>query len=199
MIKYTPYCYVLGWSKLSKYYYGVRHARNHFCIYDTGCHPDDLLISYPTSSKVVRTLIKEIGDPDIKQIRKTFSDAESAVRWESRVLKRLDVLHNDMWLNKSNNKSMIISREDCSKRSKGKMNGRYQAFIVSAEYKGSVSTYTFDGPSPVMDAKKFGLTAAKQSLLKQGGEWIVSEKGTRSRSRHPFKKGTRVTVALINS
>ena len=38
----TPYTYLIGWSKLDKWYYGCRYGIN--------CHPDDFWKTYFTSS-----------------------------------------------------------------------------------------------------------------------------------------------------
>jgi hypothetical protein len=61
---YIPYTYVIGWSSLQKYYYGVRYAKN--------CNPLDLWVSYFTSSKRVAHYREKFGEPDIIQIRKTL-------------------------------------------------------------------------------------------------------------------------------
>ena len=34
----TPYTYLIGWSNLNKFYYGVRYGK--------GCHPSDLWVKY---------------------------------------------------------------------------------------------------------------------------------------------------------
>lgn len=86
------YTYLIGWTELNKYYYGVRYSKD--------CHPSDLFVKYFTSSKQVHKLMKQ-SEPDIIQIRKTFSTVEQAVKWESTVLRRLDVIHNDLWLNQN--------------------------------------------------------------------------------------------------
>ena len=91
---YIPYCYLIGWSKLNKYYYGVRTAKN--------CNPSDLFVSYFTSSKQVKRMIRDNGNPDIIQIRKTFLDKDSATKWESKVLKRLNVKNRTDFLNLCN-------------------------------------------------------------------------------------------------
>lgn len=75
---YIPYTYLIGWSDLKKYYYGVRYAK--------GCDPSDLWVDYKTSSKVVHRIAEEHGDPDIMQIRKTFDNARDAREWEHKVL-----------------------------------------------------------------------------------------------------------------
>lgn len=105
---YTPYTYLIGWSHLQKYYYGVRYAN--------GSHPKDLWVSYFTSSKLVKSYREEFGDPDIIQIRKTFLNSNEARVWEHKVLKRLNVMKEDKWLNKTDNIS--FSTETSIKASK---------------------------------------------------------------------------------
>jgi hypothetical protein len=95
MYIYSPYTYVIGWSSLQKYYYGVRYAKN--------CNPSDLWVSYFTSSKQVDHYRKKFGEPDIIQIRKIFTDVDKARLWEHRVLKKLDVTNNNKWLNQTDN------------------------------------------------------------------------------------------------
>jgi len=98
-----PYTYVIGWTHLNKYYYGVRYARK--------CNPADLWITYFTSSKYVQQLRKKEGEPDIKEIRKTFDDSQSARLWEYKVLKRLNCVKDPKWLNQSNAGETFFSSE----------------------------------------------------------------------------------------
>lgn len=88
---YTPYTYLIGWSKLDRWYYGARYRK--------GCHPSDFWNPYKTSSKHVAAFIKEHGDPDIIEIRKTFSTSKETRIWESKVLKRMKVIRSKRWLN----------------------------------------------------------------------------------------------------
>lgn len=92
---YIPYTYLIGWSTLNKWYYGVRFAK--------GSSPSDLWVTYFTSSKTVKQYRKEYGEPDVIQVRRTFSCASAARTWETRVLQRLNVVESTMWLNKTNN------------------------------------------------------------------------------------------------
>lgn len=91
MIK--AYTYLIGWSKLNLWYYGVRYKK--------GCAVDDLFVSYFTSSKVVHSLMFIHGLPDVKQIRKTFLSIKQALLWEQKVLRRIKVLKNEKWLNQN--------------------------------------------------------------------------------------------------
>jgi hypothetical protein len=90
-----PYTYLIGWSNKNKFYYGVRWAKD--------CDPNDLWVSYFTSSKHVHNFINEHGEPDIIKIRKTFTSPHLARIWESRVLKKLNVCSNEKWINRTDN------------------------------------------------------------------------------------------------
>lgn len=92
--KHTPYTYLIGWTKHNKWYYGRRTSSK--------CHPSELWITYFTSSKHVANFRRQFGDPDVLQIRKTFQNAKKCCLWESKVLKRLDAQHSDLWLNQKN-------------------------------------------------------------------------------------------------
>lgn len=92
---YTPYTYLIGWTEINKWYYGSEYKNNRKGI----AHPDNLWRTYFTSSKLVQKIRNQYGEPDIIRIRKIFRDADSAISWESRVLQKMKVVNNDMWLN----------------------------------------------------------------------------------------------------
>jgi hypothetical protein len=89
-----PYTYLIGWSKLDKWYYGVRYSKH--------ARTDELWVKYFTSSKHVARFRNKHGDPDVIQIRKIFETAEIAIAWEQSVLKRLNVEKNPRFLNAKN-------------------------------------------------------------------------------------------------
>lgn len=97
----TPYTYLIGWSKLNKWYYGVRYRK--------GCSPSELWLEYFTSSQVVKQFRKLNGEPDIIVIRKIFKDVDSARHWERKVLKRLNVVESDKWLNQTDSISIKLN------------------------------------------------------------------------------------------
>ena len=98
-----PYTYLIGWSSLEKFYYGVRFAKH--------CSPDDLWKKYFTSSKVVEDFVKTHGDPDIIEIRNTFDDVDKARLWETKVLKRIRAKDRKDFLNQTDNISINVSPE----------------------------------------------------------------------------------------
>lgn len=110
----TPYTYLLGWTKENLYYYGVRYKKN--------CHPNELLNNYFSSSKAVKKLINEQKMPDVVQIRKIFTTSEQARLWESKVLRRLKVVNDKKWINKTDNISIKpqLGKENAMYGKKGK-------------------------------------------------------------------------------
>lgn len=93
-----PYTYLIGWTALNKFYYGVRYAKK--------CIPDELWKTYFSSSKVVKNMRTLHGEPNIIQVRKKFTSVTEARHWEHRVLKKLKVTKSDSWLNQTDNKSI---------------------------------------------------------------------------------------------
>lgn len=87
-----PYTYMIGWSQLDKWYYGVRYANKLPAENDLWC-------VYFTSSKYVAELRVQHGDPDVIIIDREFKTAEDAISYEEQKLKELNVLHESKWLN----------------------------------------------------------------------------------------------------
>lgn len=121
---YTPYTYLIGWSKHNKFYYGVRFARN--------CHPNDLWKTYFTSSKHVKRFRKENGDPDIIEIRKTFTNSPMKAKiWEEKVLRRMNVIKSQQWLNKNINGKFLKE----GPQTKEHVNKRVSLSLITRELK----------------------------------------------------------------
>lgn len=98
----TPYTYLITFFNPDtwkvQYYYGVRYAK--------ACHPNDLFVTYFTSSQRVKSLIKQYGQSCFHvEVRKIFPDTHEgrlqAVKWEKRVLRRLKVHKRTDFLNQS--------------------------------------------------------------------------------------------------
>jgi hypothetical protein len=107
-MQHVPYTYLIGWTNLNKWYYGIR--------YKDGCNPDELWKVYFTSSKLVKQLRISHGEPDIIEIRKTFSDKIKANIYEAKVLRRLKVIKKDKWLNQHYNGVIIIKDNNVRKK-----------------------------------------------------------------------------------
>jgi hypothetical protein len=93
MSKY--YTYLIGWKNLNKWYYGVKYSKD--------SDPEKFWKEYFTSSSHVNNMRQKNGEPDVVQIRKIFDDPQKARMWEHRVLKRMKVVINENWLNKTDN------------------------------------------------------------------------------------------------
>lgn len=94
MESHIPYTYLIGWSELNKYYYGRRTAKN--------CNPSELWKTYFTSSRLVKQFRLDNGEPDIIQVRRTFTDKKKCSLWECKFLERINAQHNSKFLNQRN-------------------------------------------------------------------------------------------------
>jgi hypothetical protein len=121
-----PFTYLIGWSHLDRWYYGVRYAN--------GCHTSDLWTTYFTSSTIVKEFMKEHGQPDIIQVRRKFDTEAAAIRYESRILSRLKVLSSDKWLNR--NVAGAILMDDTTK---GKIGTSMRGKVKSEEHRRKIS------------------------------------------------------------
>lgn len=98
-MNYVPYTYLIGWSSLNKWYYGVEYS-----LKTKIANPRNLWVRYFTSSRIVENFRNVYGEPDVIQVRKTFSTGtdlekmESAATWEKKVLSRINLL-DSKWLN----------------------------------------------------------------------------------------------------
>jgi hypothetical protein len=109
----TPFTYLIGWPDLNLWYYGVRYAK--------GCHPKDLMTTYFTSSKYVHAIIAKHGLPPVARSRRTFKTAKAALIWEQKVLRRLKVLGESKWLNKSIGGAVYYDEEVLAKMREAKL------------------------------------------------------------------------------
>lgn len=94
----TPYTYLIGWTKLGKYYYGVRYSKN--------CDPSDLWTTYYTSSRHVHQFHLEHGEPDLIRVRKKFDTKEQAILHEHTVLRRMKAVERLDFLNRTYNRGI---------------------------------------------------------------------------------------------
>lgn len=98
-----PYLYAVGWTSLNKFYVGVRYAK--------ACHPSELWNGYYTSSRYVKDLAREYGDPDYLDILGTYSTPQEAVDAEVEALEKFGLhLHPD-FLNKSAGRAISFDAE----------------------------------------------------------------------------------------
>ena len=103
------YTYLIRHRPSGKVYYGFR------CANRVEPH-EDLWKHYFTSSPKIQQLIEETGaDSFDTEIRRVFETKEQAVSWETRVLTRCKVLHDDRWINQ-NVAGYIVPTEESRKK-----------------------------------------------------------------------------------
>lgn len=99
-----PYCYLIGWPRLNKFYYGVK--------FGIDANPETFWKTYFTSSILVAQYRQQYGEPSIIEIRKIFdpniyksldSAQLAAIRHENTVIRRMNMVLEEKYLNCSNN------------------------------------------------------------------------------------------------
>lgn len=89
---YTPYCYLLRHKRTGLVYYGSKSSSD--------SHPAFFMVFYFTSSKIVKAYLQSDGiDAFEWEIRKTFTNRDECIKWESKVLRRMKVHENDKFIN----------------------------------------------------------------------------------------------------
>ena len=94
---YKPYCYLLKCPD-GRVYYGSSYTKK------LVANPKKFWTEYFTTSKDIHAMIEEYGKESFEfEIRKTFDCHEKCHQWETKVLHRMNVIHDDRFVNKSNN------------------------------------------------------------------------------------------------
>ena len=165
---YVPYTYLVGWSSIKKYYYGVRFAKD--------CNPSDLWVKYFTSSKYVKQHRELYGEPDIVQIRKTFDNKVSAILWESKVLSRLNVRHNDKFLNAASIKEHWNLNSGIPHNKNKKMSNEFKCKVSRAMKGKTAWNKGLNNPTSAENGKR---SATKQSQTVTGRRMGRDDTGKR--------------------
>ena len=118
----TPYTYLLKHIPSNTYYYGVRYAK--------GCHPSEFWIKYTTSSIYINKMIEQFGKESfVFEIRKTFDEIETARLWETRVLKKINAVTRQDFINRTDNIS--ISNDDAERGRRNRISSEAHKAAVS--------------------------------------------------------------------
>jgi hypothetical protein len=166
----VPYTYLLKHLPTGKFYYGCRYAN--------GCNPLDFWTKYKTSSKYIKKLIEEYGSNSFQyEIRKTFSDVNSARIWEHKVLKRMRVVSRTDFINRTDNISISVEDANIGRTTRVSTNKHKQAIskvgksnigkILPIETKNKISQ-SLIGNKRKLGKKESEYTKLKKSLSKIG-------------------------------
>lgn len=172
---YTPYTYLIGWSKLNKWYYGARYAQ--------GCQPKDLWKTYFTSSKAVEDFTNRNGQPDVIQIRRTFDNQKDCIEWEFKALKRMQAAQRDHFLNGHNAKGFISYKTEEHKRNIG---------ISNSKPKTGIALEACRNNSKIGAELRRGQKDSEETKRKR------NESIRRARQSPEFKQRNKFTVYLID-
>lgn len=136
---YIPYAYLIGWTKLDKYYYGIE-----FGHMTKTANPANLWSTYFTSSNVVSDFRKEHGEPDLIQVRKTFTNQLEAMQWETKFLNKVDAKNNPKFLNCHNSDGLSFRSPEVSESARAKMSAARLGVPHSEEQKANMSKARLD-------------------------------------------------------
>lgn len=189
-----PYTYLIKHIPSGKVYYGLRYAN--------GCDPSDFWKSYFTSSKDVWNLIESTGKNSFAfEIRKTFNDPLEAIEWEKKVLRRINAMNRDDFINRSIPGSSMFKHSEETKEKMRKpkpagfsetLKGNKRASVIkgvkkSKEHcenisKGKKGKAPFEGedhPRYGKSKSKDEIDKMKSTKLSQKRKWINNGKETR--------------------
>ena len=171
---YTPFTYLITHIPTGKRYYGVRYRK--------GCHPSDIGTKYFSSSKVIKKMIAEDGLDKFKfEVRRTFANADKAIDWEVRVLTRLKVANNDLWLNECQTKVPNWEGKKRSDSNKKKISILHKGKPKSLEHRQKLSASLKGKPlSEERKAKMKGRTAWNKGKKGVQSAWNKGLKGEQS-------------------
>ena len=173
----TPYTYFIRWNTLGLNYYGRRTANR--------CHPEELFISYFTSSKVVADIIDEFGMPDIIKIHKIFSDIDSCKIQEERFLKKVNAAGKITWINQTNGD---INFDTTGK----KLSESHKQKISWKGKKHSAETKLKQSQSAIGHQRCLGKTHSTETKLKMS----ISATGNKSRTDLPHSTETKLKMSV---
>lgn len=179
--KTVPFTYIVGWSDLNLWYYGVRYRK--------GCCPSDLMTCYFTSSSIVHDLIRRHGIPDVVSVRRTFTTPKKALIWEQTVLRRLVSKQRDKWINRAYGRGVefddsVLERMSLAKKNKvwvhrdGKKIMIHRDFLpvfLSEGYRRGSGQDMSGKKNPMAGRKHSAGTRAAISLKKKGRNTLTSE------------------------
>jgi len=169
------YTYLIGWKKYNKWYYGVRYSKY--------SNPNELWKTYFTSSKHVKNFRKKKGEPNVVEIRKVFDNSNKARLWEHKVLKKLKIIENSKWLNRTDN--LAVNPEIMSKIGKLKK-GKYNNFYGRK--------HTKESKRKMSIKQKMLMTEERRKKISEA----IKRKHANGEYKHIYNEKTKRKISLAN-
>ena len=177
---YQPYTYLIAWTHLDKFYYGVRYSKS-----IEGKTPEqDLWVDYFTSSKYVKEFREMHGEPDRIEIRQVFDSAEKARNWEKKFLERTKIYDLEECLNKSNSRVSPIPGSFWITNGLGNYLVSSSIQIPDGWEKGR--TFSKDWKKKISDARKGVTSPNKGKRLSKSQRDKLSDIA-KNRTHHPMQ------------
>lgn len=172
----VAYTYLIGWTVLDRYYYGVRYA--------AGCNTNELWVKYFTSSDIVKTFRKIHGEPDLIQVRKVFEDGNKAMSWEANVLKRMKVVNDPRFLNMNDRHAPPINNRIMLDSTKNKIRNNRLGIKLSETTKQKIREARAKQTNIGMRGKKLSVGTIERIRAARAKQIISEETKQKMRESH---------------
>lgn len=176
---YTPFYYVIGWTKHDRWYVGSRTANSGGQV----AHPDELMVTYfTTSPNYVHPFIEQHGLPDVVwtfpcKTREEASDGESRIMNEFH-----NFLPDERWLNK--NKIGAVSYDDEIRDKMSKSAKKRPP--MSAETREKISIAVKNRSDELKEKCMSGIRSRKHA--ERSDEWKIKQ-SIAHKGQTPWNKG----------
>ncbi len=191
---YTPFTYCITFLPTRQRYYGSRYANNKKVV----AHPDQLWITYFTSSKTISDLIKEHGvDSFTFEIRKTFKTRAETVSWESKFLTKIGAAQSSEWLNIHNGGTTFYADDETYHKIKSikKRNGTEpnSLIVIQKQLDTKIKNGTMNNSSPESIQK------SKDTKIRNGTTNSITPESIQKSKETRIRNGTEASNPLVKN
>lgn len=183
-----PYTYLITEISTGIRYYGSQYGKN--------ADPNNLGDKYISSSLVLKPKI--LANPaNFKfEVRKIFTRPEDAVKWEHKVLRRLNVIHREDWYNDSNGtehrQDWNVLREK-NKAKYGKEHWLQTKEILNKQHATNLERY---GVENVVQNEEVIRKKERTNQKRYGNKHAIASEAVRNKSKQSFLKNLGVEWPL---
>jgi len=195
MKEYKPYLYRLCWSSTNKHYIGIEYKQSRLIA-----NPENLWVTYFTSSNHVSKYIEEHGQPDIIEVRKTFNNRQDVVDYETKLLHKLNARNNNTLLNVSEGASGFKGCDVMSDELKRNLSEKRKGIVSCKDRNGkhlAVDKYIFDNDEN-LNGLRFNTKDSDETRIKKSHsrKKYLEENAEKDESR---KNNCRNAIKKINN